>query len=30
MIGKLLDENGQEVILEYIWNLKQLILTMDE
>lgn len=30
MIGKLLDDNGQEVILEYIWNLKQLILTMDE
>lgn len=30
MIGKLIDDNGQEVILEYIWNLKQLILTMDE
>lgn len=30
MIGKLLDNNGQEVILEYIWDLTQLILTMDE
>lgn len=30
MIGKLLDCDGLEVTLENIWNLKQLILTMDE
>lgn len=30
MIGKLIDYNGREITLENIWNLKQLILTMDE
>ena len=30
MIGKLIDDNGEEVTLENIWDLTQLILTMDE
>ena len=30
MIGKLLDSDGLEVTLENIWDLTQLILTMDE
>ena len=30
MIGKLIDDNGEEVILESSWGLKKVILTMDE
>lgn len=30
MIGKLVNDNGEEITLENIWDLTQLILTMDE